>query len=239
VKPYRAWRGALELEFQTDAGRIPMSISCELYSRVKKTRSESFTTIAPSGQKAETKRIDPATGEEFSGSRKAVKVGKEFVPMTEEALEQINAGTRTKLLKPEAFCPASSIAFDLAIDRFYVRPQKDVAGLFAALLPFEEEVYPAPSFVFEENEHAGNLFAAMVEQEHEIEDFDHSAWESEYRARRQAAIDAVVAGAPVAVEPEPETKEVVPDLMAALMASVSKNKPAAKKPAKKKEKVTA
>jgi non-homologous end joining protein Ku len=280
VKPYRAWRGALELEFQTDAGRIPMSISCELYSRVKKTRSESFTTIAPSGQKAETKRIDPATGEEFSGSRKAVKVGKEFVPMTEEALEQINAGTRTKLLKPEAFCPASSIAFDLAIDRFYVRPQKDVAGadqalnivwnglratglawctqmsirgghdailvlyaddagLFAALLPFEEEVYPAPSFVFEENEHAGNLFAAMVEQEHEIEDFDHSAWESEYRVRRQAAIDAVVAGAPVAVEPEPETKEVVPDLMAALMASVSKNKPAAKKPAKKKEKVTA
>jgi non-homologous end joining protein Ku len=111
----------------------------------------------------------------------------------------------------------------------------DEAGLFAALLPFEEEVYPAPSFSFERSEKAGNLFAAMVEQEHEIDDFDHSAWKSEYRARRQAAIEAVIAGAPVEALPEPKPEDTkVPDLMGLLEASIgtAKKKPA-KKPAKK------
>jgi hypothetical protein len=190
-----------------------MSISIELYARVKKTRSDSFTTLAPSGKPAETKRIDPDTGEEFSGSRKGVKVGRDYVAMTDEALEQINAGTKTRVLKPEAFCPLNTIALDLAIDRFYVRPQKEVAGadqslnivwnglkatglawctqmsirgghdavlvlyaddsgLYAALLPFEEEVYPAPSFEFTDSRKAGDLFAAMVEQEHDVTAFD-------------------------------------------------------------------
>jgi DNA end-binding protein Ku len=274
MKPYRAWKGALELEFATDAGRIPMSISIELYARVKKSRNESFKTLAPSGQPRETQSVDPATGEVYDGgSMKGVKVGpNEYVPMTEQALEQIDAGTKTRVLKPEAFCPLSSIALDLAIDRFYVRPQPDVAGseqslnivwngllstklawctqmsirgghdavlvvyadeagLFAALLPFEDEVYPAPAHVFERSEKAGNLFAAMVEQEHEIDDFDHSAWKSEYRARRQAAIEAVIAGAPVAALPDPKpVEESVPDLMAALEASLNTTK---KKPAKR------
>jgi DNA end-binding protein Ku len=270
VKPYRAWKGALELEFQTDAGSVPLSISIELYARVKKTRSESFKTLAPSGQPAETKRIDPVSGEEFSGSRKAVKVGRDYVPMTEEALAQIDAGTKTRVLKPERFCPLDTIALELAIDRFYVRPQKEVAGadqslnivwnglratglawctqmsirgghdsvlvlyaaesgLYAALLPFEDEVYPAPSFEFTKSEKAGKLFAAMVEQEHETAPFDHTAWKSEYRARRQQAIEAVLAGAP-APEPEPVVVEqAMPDLMAALEASVTKAKKTKKK----------
>jgi non-homologous end joining protein Ku len=252
-----------------------MSISIELYARVKKTRSDSFTTLAPSGKPAETKRIDPDTGEEFSGSRKGVKVGRDYVAMTDEALEQINAGTKTRVLKPEAFCPLNTIALDLAIDRFYVRPQKEVAGadqslnivwnglkatglawctqmsirgghdavlvlyaddsgLYAALLPFEEEVYPAPSFEFTDSRKAGDLFAAMVEQEHDVTAFDHGAWQSEYRARRQQAIDAVIAGAPVPEMPEPVAQEaVVPDLMAALEASL-KAKPK-KKPTKAKK----
>jgi non-homologous end joining protein Ku len=280
MKPYRAWRGALELEFQTDAGRIPLSISIELYSRVKKSRSDSFRTLAPSGLPAESRSIDPATGEAYGGgSRKGVKVGGAYVAMTDEALEQINAGTKTRVLKPEAFCPLESIQLDLAIDRFYVRPQADVAGadtslnivwngllatglawcthmsirgghdavlvmyadgvgLYAALLPFEEEVYPAPSFVFELNEQAGDLFGAMVKQQHDIEPFDHGGWQSEYRPRRQAAIEAVIAGAPVAVLPAPAKQEAaVPDLMAALTAAVAKAP--AKKPAKAKAKVKA
>jgi non-homologous end joining protein Ku len=280
MKPYRAWRGALELEFQTDAGRIPLSISVELYSRVKKSRSDSFRTLAPSGLPAESRSIDPATGEAYDGgSRKGVKVGGAYVAMTEEALEQINAGTKTRVLKPEAFCPLESIQLDLAIDRFYVRPMADVAGadtslnivwngllatglawcthmsirgghdavlvmyadsvgLYAALLPFEEEVYPAPDFVFELNEQAGDLFGKMVEQQHDIEPFDHGGWQSEYRPRRQAAIEAVIAGAPVAALPEPAKQDAaVPDLMAALAAAVTKAP--AKKPAKTKTKVKA
>jgi DNA end-binding protein Ku len=266
VKPYRAWKGALELEFKTDAGSVPMSISIELYARVKKTRSASFTTLAPSGQPVEQKRIDPKTGKEFSGSRKGVKVGKDFVPMTDEAIEKINSGTKTKVLKPEAFCPLTSVELELAIDRFYVRPQKDVAGadqslnivwngllstglawctqmsitgghdailvvyakedgLYAALLPFEAEVYPAPSFEFTRNEKAGNLFAAMVEQEHEPAPFEHASWQSEYRARREAAIAAVVAGQEVEEQPEPApVEDKVPDLMAALEASLQQSK---------------
>jgi non-homologous end joining protein Ku len=287
VKPYRSWKGALELEFKTDDGVVPMSISIELYARVKKARNESFRTLAPSGQPRETQSIDPATGEVYddANSQKGVKIGtNEYVPMTDNAIEQINAGTQTTVLKPEAFCPLDTIALDLAIDRFYVRPQADVAGadqslnivwnglletglawctqmsirgghdavlvlyadqvgLFAALLPFADEVYPAPAHVFDHNPKAGKLFASMVGREHDVDDFDHSAWESEYRARRQAAIDAVIEGRDVPAQPSPTPQKAsVPDLMAALEASAKKaidDKATAPKPAPKKKKVAA
>jgi non-homologous end joining protein Ku len=222
VKPYRAWRGALELEFQTDAGRIPLSISIELYARVKKSRSDSFRTLAPSGLPAESKSIDPATGEAYDGgSRKGVKVGGAYVAMTEEALEQINAGTKTRVLKPEAFCPLESIQLDLAIDRFYVRPMADVAGADTSL-----------NIVWN-----GLLATGLAWCTHMSIRGGHDAVLVR-RARRQAAIEAVIAGAPVAALPEPAKQDAaVPDLMAALAAAVTKAP--AKKPAKTKTKVKA
>jgi non-homologous end joining protein Ku len=259
---------------------VPLTISVELYSRVKKARNDSFRSLAPSGQPRETQSVDPATGEVFEDSeiRKGVKVGKGFVPMTAEALEAISSGVKTEVVPARRFAPVDTIAFDLAIDRYAVRPDPDVKGsgpalnivwnglreagvawteqvsltgghdailaiyadekaLWAALLPFQDELYPVPTHTFETDGKAATLFNQMLRSQFEVEEFDHAEFVSEYRARRQAAIDAVVAGEEVPEQPKAEAKdEGIPDLMAALEASVTatKSKPAAKKTARKK-----
>jgi non-homologous end joining protein Ku len=279
VKPYRSWKGALELVIND----VPLAVSVELYARVKKQRNEHFRNLAPSGKPVQQQNIDSATGKSFKDAvRKGIETGPNtFAVMTPEAIEKIDEGVKTAVIPPEQFCPIGSIALDLAIDRFAVRPQDDVAGaadalnivwnglranelawlaqvslrgghdailvlyaddagMWAALLPFEEECYPTPTYQFQENEKAAQLFGRMVEQEHEVEEFDHSAWVSEYRARRMATIEAVLAGQEVEVASPPKGKDaVVPDLLAALESSTKKpakkatKKPAAKKTAKK------
>jgi DNA end-binding protein Ku len=105
------------------------------------------------------------------------------------------------------------------------------------LLPFEAELYPVPPPEFERNDKAGELFRRVIDEEM-VKPFDHAAYVSEYRARRQEAIDAVIAGADIKVEAPPEPVSQVPDLMAALQASVEalkdKPKPKAKRTRAKK-----
>lgn len=279
MKPNRAWRGALELTIND----VPLAVAVELYTRVKKSRNESFRSLAPSGQLAESAYIDPASGDVFPKDqvRKGAKVGPhEFVPMTPEALEQISDGVKTETIPAGRFAPVDSIAWDLAIDRFAVRPQDDVAGaaqalnivynglkatgtawlaqvsltgghdailalyadgadMWGALLPFEDELYPVPTHTFETDTKAEQLMGSLI-TDGGVEDFDHSAFASEYRPRRQAAIDAVIAGQPVSsTAPAAKAKAAGPDLMALLEASVDKAKPARKPAAKRTRKVAA
>jgi non-homologous end joining protein Ku len=275
-KPNRSWRGALEFEING----VPLTVSAELYSRVKKARNESFTSLAPSGVQRKQQSVDPATGEVFDDAlvRKGVKVGKDkFVPMTDEALEQIKNGTKTETIRATKFAEFDSIAWDLAIDRFAVRPNDEVQGsaqalnivwnglvktnavqtaqvsltgghdailaiyatddgMWAALLPFEEELYPVPTHTFTADAKQAKLMASYIEGVG-VQAFDHSEFVSEYKARRQAAIDAVVAGEQVQVDqPAAQREEKIPDLMAALEASIdtATKKPARKAPARKK-----
>jgi DNA end-binding protein Ku len=275
MKPYVAWKGALEIE----VSGFPMAVSIELYSRVKKARNESFRVLAPSGQLREQQNVDPATGEVFDkeDERKGVKVGPhEYVPMTDDALAQIADGTKTEVLAPQTFAPLDTMAMDLAIDRFAVRPQDEVAGsdrslnivwnglrdsglawlsqvslrgghdsilaiyaddqgMWAALLPFEDELYPIPGHTFEQNDKAASVFGEFLEQEQDVKPFDHSEFASEYRVRRQTAIDSVLSGKAVpAPAKKAAKKDDTADLMAALEASVSKaKKPGGSKKAKK------
>lgn len=270
-RPNIAWRGAIEFS------GFPVNVA--LYSRVKKQRTESFRTIAPSGQPVKTQYVDSATSEPFDSglTRKGVEVAKgQFAILTEEAIEQISSGVKTTVAKPTEFVPIDSIDLSLAIERFAVRPDDKVPGsaqsvnivwnglrasqraymsqvslrgghdailvvyaddrgMWAALLPFEAELYPVPTHEFEVDAKAEQLFMqVMGAQYDEIvqERFDHSTYESEYRARRQDAIDKIVAG--VEVLEKTEQKPAVPDLMAVLEQAASKaKKPAAKKPAKK------
>jgi non-homologous end joining protein Ku len=118
-----AWRGAVEFS------GFPVNVA--LYSRVKKTRNQSFRNIAPSGQPVKAQQIDPADGKPVDNEqiRKGYETAKGvFAIMTPEALDQINAGVKTALAKPAGFAPLESIAFDLAIDRFAVRPDDKVPG---------------------------------------------------------------------------------------------------------------
>jgi non-homologous end joining protein Ku len=262
-KPYRARR----LKMQVPISGFEITLEVELYSRVKKARNESFTNLAPSGQQVESRKFDPATGEQIESEqvRKGVKVGPhEYAVMTDEALEQIKSGTKTTVVAPEQVVRKESIAMDLAIDRFAVRPAEgqegnvsllwnglrvgelaycsqvsmhgghdsvlvfyaDENGLWAALLPFEDELYPLPTHSFDTNDQAGEMLAAqLLGDEDEAPDFDHSAFESEYRARRQAAIDAVIAGEEVVVQEQVEEPKDTPDLLAALQAAAAQPKP--------------
>jgi non-homologous end joining protein Ku len=89
------------------------------------------------------------------------------------------------------------------------------------MLPFAEERYLVPEHEFVEDPKAAALFAQVAEQQYEVREFVHEGFKSEYRARRQAVIDAVLAGEVVeAPEPVKETPKV-PDLMAALQASLA------------------
>ena len=100
----------------------------------------------------------------------------------------------------------------------------DQHGMWAAMLPFADELYTNPPTEFEKNPEAAALFAQVVEShytEERLPAFDHTGFESEYKARRQEAIDLVLAGEPIEVQaPAPTTD--APDLMALMQASVGK-----------------
>lgn len=261
-----AWRGAIEF-----AG-FPVNVA--LYSRVKKQRNESFRTIAPSGQPMKQGGpVDSKTGKPYdpAESRKGVEVGKgQFAILTEDAIEAINSGVKTKVAVAAQFPPVSEIDLSLALDRFAVRPDDTVpgaersvntiwnglrstgrayvsqisvsggmdsvlalwaddAGFWGALLPFTGELYPLPDFEFTADAKAEALFETVVgDDERLVDEFDHSAFTSEYKARRADAIAKAISGQKIEAAAPVEQKSTAPDLMAVLEAAASGAKPKAK-----------
>lgn len=97
----------------------------------------------------------------------------------------------------------------------------DEAGMWAATLPFADELYPRPHVAWVENEQQGQMFAAMVE-EFEVAPLDLSAWHSEYKERRDEAIAMALAGQEIPVAAAPEPVAEAPDLMQAMEAMLAK-----------------
>lgn len=277
-----AWRGAVEF-----AG-FPVNLA--LYSRIKKQRNESFKTMTPDGESpVASVYIDPRTDEQVARdkTKKAHVIGSgksaKYHVLTDEAIEQIGSGVKTTIADLHQLAPVDTIAWDLAIDRFAVRPDENVPGaeksvnvlwnglremgvayvsqistsggmdsilalyatdngLWGVLLPFEQELNDVPTHAFIEDEQAAAVFeqfAAQAYGDKIVERFDHSAFQSEYKARRKAAIDACLAGEPVVVDEPVEQESAVPDLMAALTAATAAAKPKVKPAAKGRKKVAA
>lgn len=110
-------------------------------------------------------------------------------------------------------------------------------GLEAVALPFRPQVWERPAAAFAEDGAAADLFAQFIDDD-EVRPFNLDDFTSAYSERRKAVVDAELAGETVQ-GPEPAaTEAAVPDLMAALKASVDAKKKPAKKPAAK-AKVTA
>jgi non-homologous end joining protein Ku len=279
-KPSSAWRGAVEF-----AG---FQVNVTLYRRRKNQRNENFKQLAPSGAAMESACLDPVSGELFDRDdiRKAVVVGRgkdaTYVPMTEEAMEQINSGVKAEIVKADRYVPTADLDLAIAIASYTVRPDDKVPGAASSVntlwnglrhtrrayvtqasltgghdsivafyvddrdefravqLPFEVELYETPEFEFTEDEEQAEAVALFLEKK--AGPFEHDRYVSEYKARRQAAIDAVVSGAelPVAAEPAPTTNEV-PDLMAVLKGALEETRanPKSKAKSKAKDKVTA
>jgi DNA end-binding protein Ku len=94
----------------------------------------------------------------------------------------------------------------------------DDRGLWATALPFEAECNGLSQPGFTEDERAADLFSRVIGASYTVKPFAHADYVSDYATRRQAVIDAVLAGkeveAPASARPEAE----VVDLMAALEA---------------------
>jgi non-homologous end joining protein Ku len=95
-------------------------------------------------------------------------------------------------------------------------------GFWAVMLPFDDELYSFPDYEFTEDQKAADLFAKALDSTYADQQsaWVHSEFSSEYRSRRKAAIEAVIAGQPVAAKAPVKSEASVPDLMAALEAAV-------------------
>lgn len=105
-------------------------------------------------------------------------------------------------------------------------------GLDGNLLPFAAEMADnLPAHIYEEDEKAAMMFEQFVGLNYTTDDFTHTAYESEHRKRRDAAIEAAVKGEPITVADAPAPVAAAPDLMAA-MAAALEQAPAKKAPAR-------
>lgn len=119
----------------------------------------------------------------------------------------------------------------------------DDEGLYASTLPLADELHTElPAVELTHDEEAEGVFAMFCETVDLAQDtFDLAAYESAYKQRRQAAIDAALKGEKVEVPEVAQAKEAVPDLMAAMQAATAGKKRQSKggKQAKPKAKAAA
>lgn len=112
----------------------------------------------------------------------------------------------------------------------------DVYGLNGTVLPYKTDLNDVPEHKFEENAEAGAMFEAFASQQGiDTGAFSLDAYVDRYRERRDEMIAAALSGKPIEVTPAAAAAPAVPDLMAAMQASLNAVKaPAKKKPAARK-----
>jgi non-homologous end joining protein Ku len=121
-----------------------------------------------------------------------------------------------------------------------IYPRED--GLYAASMPFAAELNQVPEGQFTADPAIQKKGKALAEAKHAdlIDEFDHESFHSEYRERRDDAIDKVLRGeevvVPEAVIPDaPDTGDLLAALEGAVEdAGAKAGKPKAKKPRAKK-----
>lgn len=118
----------------------------------------------------------------------------------------------------------------------------DEFGLTGLQIPYLSELNETPEFLPERDDQQADMFMAFTAQSGVTPSgFAHSQFVSNYATNREAAITAALSGTPLPAT-APTTTPAVPDLMAALKASIDnvqatpKKKAPARTPAPKKEK---
>jgi non-homologous end joining protein Ku len=114
----------------------------------------------------------------------------------------------------------------------------DDHGLWAAALPFAQEIKPDPVLPFEADDRVGEMFAKAIAAEYEVKPFDPSEHTPEHAERRARLVEQALAGEEITPETPVAAKAEAPDLMALLASSLDKPK-ATKKAKAKKDKVAA
>jgi len=111
----------------------------------------------------------------------------------------------------------------------------DETGLYANSLPFADELQSTPEWDMVVDEDQAATFQAFVQANYadKLGAFDHTAFASSYKERRAEAVQAALSGEAIVVPEVEQAKAAVPDLMAAMQASIGAAGAPAKKPAKK------
>lgn len=120
----------------------------------------------------------------------------------------------------------------------------DAYGLNATTLPYASDFNDTPEHKFSVNDQAAATFEAFVGQSYSTGDLALGAFEDTYTQRRKELLEKALQGEPIAVPAAEEEKaEPVPDLLAAMQASIQaaggKPAKATKKNGRKKQPVAA
>jgi DNA end-binding protein Ku len=209
--PRAIWSGAISFGL--------VNIPVKLYSAVSRKTVRFHQIDAESGQRIRQQRVNPASGDE--------------VPY-----EQIVKGY-------ELLLDAMREADKVAIARVVIRSKENLVALrsYDGAITMETMLFPDEVVQPESIEELSAIDGDVKTTKRELDmakqlieslsaDFDPSGYRDEYRERVLDMIERKAAGETITVEaPEPERKEV-PDLMAALEASISASKSPPKKRAR-------
>lgn len=115
----------------------------------------------------------------------------------------------------------------------------DAYGINANTLPYATDLQAVPEGKYDHDEKAAAMFTAFADQQGiDRLDFTHTAFEDAYSARRADVIEKALAGETIQVSAPASTAPAVPDLLAAMeasLAAVKAPKAPAKKPAARKK----
>lgn len=119
-----AWRGAIEFAGTT--------INLRFYPRRKSRGSDSFKTLGPDEKPIRSVYLERSTGRELdrtSETHRGVQLAPDDIkPLDQKAEAALEGLEKDRVVSPVRLCPVSTVPLELALQSYYVYPDKDVAG---------------------------------------------------------------------------------------------------------------
>src|SRR5918995_1285550 len=219
------WTGAISFGL--------VNVPVKLYSAVNRKTVRFHQLSGKTGTRIAQKRVDPTTGEEvaYEDIVKGYELTKErYVVITPEELEALDP-EKSRTIDIEDFVDLVDIDPVYYDHPYYLVPDKGAAKAYGLLLGAMEEsgkvaiarvvlrskeqlvaIRPAPG---------GVLMMAQQLIDSLSADFEPEQYHDEYREKVLELIERKAAGEEIAVQPEAPEPKKVPDLMAALEASLA------------------
>lgn len=203
----------------TDAQQVKgVEVSKGVYHRLDQTAVEGLTNAAAKTTALEIERVCPRATLDLH----AMTGGYSIVPEPKKGAEKPVAILWHVLRKHDMAIVGrwtSRAGSRDSILAVYAGPK----GLIGATLPHESQLSNAPVFAACDTAVADAevaMFEGALTGMYPNGDYDAADFPSQFAARRQAVIDAAVAGQPIASSPATAAAPAAPDLMAALAASL-------------------
>ncbi len=228
--PRSIWSGAISFGL--------VNVPVKLYSAVSRKTVRFHQLNARTGNRIQQRRVDPATGDEvaYEDIIKGYELSKDrYVVIQPDELEALDP-ERTRSIDIEDFVSMDEIDPVYYDHPYYLAPDKGAAKSYALLreamresgkvaiarvvLRSKEQLDDLPE---SERATASERELAMAQQliDSLAAPFEPSKYRDEYREKVLDLIERKAAGEEITVQPEAPQAKAVPDLMAALEASLA------------------